>query len=132
MNKAEGGRRKAEGRACAEVLARPAGRPPSALRPPPSALRKGPEAIGNILPELMARRGYARVQSAAQYEAAWREAAGPLVAQYSRVGGLRRGKLEVVVANSTLMQELGFQKAGLLEALARLLPDQGIKDFAFG
>ena len=27
--------------------------------------RCGPEAIGNILPELMARRGYARVQSAA-------------------------------------------------------------------
>ena len=58
--------KKAEGRAGAEVLARPAGRPPSALSPPPSALRKGPEAIGNILPELMARRGYARVQSAAQ------------------------------------------------------------------
>ncbi|MGO8689256.1 MAG: DUF721 domain-containing protein [Thermoguttaceae bacterium] len=94
-------------------------------------MRKGPEAIGNILPELMARRGYARVQSAAQYEAAWREAAGPLVAQYSRVGGLRRGKLEVVVTSSTLMQELGFQKADLLEALARLLPDQGIKDLRF-
>ena len=34
----------------------------------------------------MSRRGYARVQSAATYDAAWREAAGPLVAQYTRVG----------------------------------------------
>jgi predicted nucleic acid-binding Zn ribbon protein len=92
---------------------------------------RGPETIGNLLPELMARRGYARVQSAGQYDAAWNEAAGPLAAQYTRVGGLRRGKLEVVVANSTLMQELGFQKAGLLATLTRLLPDQGIKDLRF-
>ncbi len=92
---------------------------------------RGPETIGNILPELMARRGYARLQGAEQYDAAWNEAAGPLIALYTRVGALRRGKLEVVVANSTLIQELGFQKAALLEALTRLLPDQGIKDLRF-
>ena len=63
-----------------------------------------------MLSELMARRGYARVQSAEAYEAAWREAAGPLVAKYSRVGGLRRGTLEVVVANSTLDAGIGFSE----------------------
>jgi predicted nucleic acid-binding Zn ribbon protein len=94
-------------------------------------MAKGPEAIGNILPELLARAGFARVQSARQYDAAWNEAAGPLAAQYTRVGALRRGKLEVVVANSTLMQELMFQKPSLLKDLARLLPDQGIKDLRF-
>jgi predicted nucleic acid-binding Zn ribbon protein len=92
---------------------------------------RGPERIGNILSELMARRGYARVQSAAEYDAAWSEAAGPLAAQYSRVGGLRRGRLEVVVANSTLVQELVFQKPALLKDLARLLPEQGIEDLRF-
>ena len=92
---------------------------------------RGPERIGNILSELLARRGYARVQGAAEYDAAWGEAAGPLAAQYSRVGGLRRGKLEVVVANSTLVQELVFQKPALLKALARLLPEQGIEDLRF-
>jgi predicted nucleic acid-binding Zn ribbon protein len=92
---------------------------------------RGPVPIGNILPELMARRGYARVQSAAEYDAAWNEAAGELAAQYTRVGGLRRGRLEVVVANSTLMQELVFQKPALLTALARLLPGQGIEDLRF-
>ena len=66
-------------------------------------------AIGNVLSELMSRRGYARVQSAAAYDAAWREAAGPLAAKYTRPGLVRRGTLEVMVANSTLMQELGFQ-----------------------
>ncbi len=92
---------------------------------------RGPQTIGNVLSELMARRGYARVQSAEAYAAAWREAAGPLVAKYTRPGQLRRGTLEVVVANSTLVQELGFQKTALLKALAKLLPDEGINNLRF-
>ena len=79
----------------------------------------------------MARRGYARVQSAAAVRCGLGQAAGPLAAQYTRVGRLRRGKLEVVVANSTLVQELVFQKPALLTALARLLPEQGIGDLRF-
>ncbi len=94
-------------------------------------MARGPQKIGNVLSELMARRGFARVQSAANYEAAWREAAGPLAAQYTRPGQLRRGTLEVVVANSILVQELGFQKVLLLETLGRLLPDEGIKNIRF-
>jgi predicted nucleic acid-binding Zn ribbon protein len=92
---------------------------------------RGLQSIRDILPELMARRGFARVQGAAACEAAWTEAAGPLVARYTRVGQLRRGTLEVIVANSTLMQEMTFQKAALLEALGRLLPDEGIKNLRF-
>lgn len=94
-------------------------------------MARGPQAIGNVLSELMSRRGYARVQSAAAYDAAWREAAGPLAAEYTRVGTLRRGVLEVVVANSTLVQELGFQKHALLKNLAELLPDEGIANLRF-
>jgi predicted nucleic acid-binding Zn ribbon protein len=94
-------------------------------------MRRGPEAIGNILPELIARRGFGRPSGAAAYEAAWSEAAGPLAAGFTRVGGLRRGTLEVIVANSTLVQELMFQKPELIKALARLLPGQGIKDLRF-
>jgi predicted nucleic acid-binding Zn ribbon protein len=94
-------------------------------------MARGPQTIGNVLSELMSRRGYARVQSAAAYDAAWREAAGPLVAKYTRVGQLRRGTLEIVVANSTLVQELGFQKQTLLQTLAELLPDEGITNIRF-
>ena len=93
--------------------------------------KRGPERIANVLSELMARRGFARVRSGADCESAWNEAAGPLAA-YTRVGQLRRGTLEVVVANSTLIQELTFQKAGLLETLRRLLPDQPIQTSASG
>jgi predicted nucleic acid-binding Zn ribbon protein len=92
---------------------------------------RNPKAIGDVLSELMARRGYGRVQSAANYDAAWREAAGPLAAKYTRPGLLRRGTLEVVVAHSVLVQELGFQKHAILGALARLLPDEGIENLRF-
>jgi predicted nucleic acid-binding Zn ribbon protein len=94
-------------------------------------MNRGPQSIGNVLSELMSRRGFARVQSAGACEAAWREAAGPLVAEYTRIGAIRGGTLEVVVANSTLVQELGFQKQSLLTALGELLPDEGIKNLRF-
>ncbi len=94
-------------------------------------MARGPQTIGNVISELMSRRGYARVQSAAAYDEAWREAAGPLVARYTRIGQLRRGTLEIVVANSTLVQELGFHKSFLLEKLGQLLPDEGIKNLRY-
>jgi predicted nucleic acid-binding Zn ribbon protein len=90
-----------------------------------------PQKIGNILADLLARRGFGRVQSTEAYEQAWRQAAGPLAGQYTRIGALRRGTLEVVVLNSTLVQELTYQKAALLKALNQLLPEQGIRDLRF-
>ena len=90
-----------------------------------------PQKIGNILADLLARRGFGRVQSTEAYEQAWRQAAGPLAGPYTRIGALRRGTLEVVVLNSTLVQELTYQKAALLKALNQLLPEQGIRDLRF-
>jgi predicted nucleic acid-binding Zn ribbon protein len=92
---------------------------------------RGPQAIGNILSELMARRGYARVRSTEALENAWREAAGSMIAKYTRVGQLKGGTLEVIVAHSALVQELGFQKQSLIEALKQLLPDESIKNLRF-
>ena len=40
----------------------------------------GPQRIADILTQLMARRGFARVQGAEAYQSAWNEAAGPLAA----------------------------------------------------
>ncbi|MGA2253390.1 MAG: DUF721 domain-containing protein [Thermoguttaceae bacterium] len=91
----------------------------------------GPERIADILTQLMARRGFARVQGAEAYQSAWNEASGPLGAQYSRVGQLKRGTLEVVVTNSALIQEFNFQKSAILSTLNRLLPDHNIKNLRF-
>jgi predicted nucleic acid-binding Zn ribbon protein len=92
---------------------------------------RGPKAIGDVVSELMARQGFGRLQSSQGYESAWREAAGPMAAKYTRVGLLRRGTLEIVVANSVLVQELGFQKKNLLKSLSESLPDQGITNLRF-
>jgi hypothetical protein len=92
---------------------------------------KAPVKIDNILSELMARRGFARIQSTEALETAWRQAAGPLAGQYTRVGAMRRGVLEIIVANSTLVQELGYQKQEILAALQQLLPDEKIKCLRF-
>jgi predicted nucleic acid-binding Zn ribbon protein len=85
-----------------------------------------PKKLGDVLAELMARRGYARELTAAQYADAWREAAGEFIAARTRVGAVKRGALEVIVANSVLSQEITFQKQSILGQLTRLLPRERI------
>jgi predicted nucleic acid-binding Zn ribbon protein len=89
-----------------------------------------PQKLADLLAQLTARHGFARVQSQSNYDQAWREVAGKL-AERSRVGALRRGVLEITVSHSTVVQEMSFQKARLLAGLAELLPDQQIKDLKF-
>jgi predicted nucleic acid-binding Zn ribbon protein len=84
--------------------------------------------MADVLAELLTRRGYARVQATANYADAWREAAGEMLARYTRAGTVRRGVLEVVVANSTLVQEITFQKQAILARLAGLVPDEPINN----
>ena len=92
---------------------------------------KQPHKIADVLNELLARRGFARVQAADTLQRAWHSAAGELLAAHSKVSGLRRGVLEVIVANSTLLQELGFRKRTLLRDLAKEAPDESIQDVRF-
>ncbi len=90
----------------------------------------GPKKIGDIVAGLLARKGYARVQSASACEDAWKEAAGKLAA-HSRPGLVKRGVLEVMVRNSAALQELTFQKKKLLKRLQEKLPDEKITDLRF-
>jgi predicted nucleic acid-binding Zn ribbon protein len=90
-----------------------------------------PKKIGDVLAQLVARRGYAREQSCAALETAWQAAAGEQVTKYTRVGPVRGGTLEVTVANNLLVQELGFQKTEIIERLQRLAADQKINNVRF-
>jgi len=94
-------------------------------------MAKGPQRIGEIVTELMSRRGYANVQAAGAWQTAWKETAGPQLAGATRVGKSRRGVLEIVVANSVLIQELTYRKADLLAGLQAQLPDERITDLRF-
>jgi predicted nucleic acid-binding Zn ribbon protein len=83
---------------------------------------KGPERLGEILSRLFAARGWGRRQERLRLEKAWAEAAGPDAARQTRVGGLRRGVLEVEVGSAVLLQELAhYHKRRLLAELRRTI-----------
>ncbi len=92
----------------------------------------GPELLGDILAQLFAARGWGRRQARLHLEQAWAEVIGPAGTEHTRVGGLRRGVLEVLVDNAVLLQELvHFQKRGLLEQVRRRLPGTTLHDLRF-
>ena len=92
---------------------------------------RSPKRIGNVLAQLVQRRGYAQVRAAGQREEAWeqvlRDESLEQWAESTRVAGLKRGVLEIHVASSLLMQELTFYKEQLLRGIIKALPDDGIK-----
>ena len=90
-----------------------------------------PKPLKNVLSQVMQRKGYAQLQTAAACNDAWRVAVGERFAPLTEAGQVRRGTLEVIVANSLLMQELGFEKERLITALQQALPDAGIKTIRF-
>jgi predicted nucleic acid-binding Zn ribbon protein len=87
--------------------------------------------MADIQAELAARTGFGRLRATQEYEAAWQRVAGEAIAAQTRVGSLRRGVLEIVVASSPLLQELTFRKAALCAALAAALPEQRIEALRF-
>jgi len=90
-----------------------------------------PKQIGNVIAQLVQRKGYAQVRAAGERDEAWQEAAGSQLAESTRVAGIRRGVFEVLVANSLMMQELTFRKEELLTSLQDRLPEAGIKQLRF-
>jgi len=92
---------------------------------------KRPKQIGNVIAQLVQRKGYAQVRAAGERDAAWQEVAGEQFAPSTRVAGIRRGVFEVLVANSLMMQELTFRKEALLAGLQEKLPEAKIKQLRF-
>jgi predicted nucleic acid-binding Zn ribbon protein len=90
-----------------------------------------PKPVRDVLSQLLARRGYAQIQTAATCEAAWRQAVGEKLAGHTRPGNVRRGVLEVLVRNSSVLQELSFIKAKAVKTLNQLVPEQQIKGVRF-
>jgi predicted nucleic acid-binding Zn ribbon protein len=90
-----------------------------------------PKPVRDVLSQLLAKRGYAQIQTAAGCEAAWREAVGAKLAVDTRPGNVKRGVLEVLVRNSSALQELAFLKGKIVKSLAKTIPEQKIRDLRF-
>ncbi len=85
--------------------------------------------IGEVLSQLMARRGYAQVQQMTELQAAVGQAVGKSLQKHCRPGKLSRGVLEIYVRNSSVLQELTFQKKRVLGKLAQI--EEKIRDLKF-
>jgi len=91
-----------------------------------------PRHLSGALSELIALKGLARVRGETQLAAVWSEAAGPEIAAGTQVRGIRRGVLQIDVANAALMGELaGFHKQSLLSTLQEQHADLRIRDLKF-
>jgi len=92
----------------------------------------GPENLSDVLGRLFVARGWGRVSERTRLETAWGEAIGPELAGQTRVGGLRRGVLEIEVRSAVLQQELTqYHKRSLLNDLRTRLPGVSIGDLKF-
>lgn len=114
---------------------RPSRRPgPEASAPPapPTLSGRGPVPLGDVLSDLFVSRGYSRFQAVAELEHAWESAIGEPGCRQTKVSGLRRGVLNVVVTHPVLLQELAaFRKPQLLAALRQAIPETPIQDIRF-
>jgi hypothetical protein len=90
-----------------------------------------PKRIADVVAQLVAQRGYGRVEANEELAAAWQAAAGEPLAAASRAGKIRRGVLEVLVANSTAMQEFTFHKQRILTELNQRLKGANIRSLRF-
>ena len=91
-----------------------------------------PVPLSAALSELIARKGFARVQGNAQLIGVWKAVAGERIAARTKVLGLKRGVMEVAVDNSALMTELvSFHKTALVHRLQKEHSDQKIRDIRF-
>jgi hypothetical protein len=87
--------------------------------------------LGKLLGQIVTKRGIAAQMSSQAIEDAWYAIAHNRWPQRTRVGALKRGKLEIMVRDSVANQELTFEKKTLLEQLKRRLPDAQISDLVF-
>lgn len=84
-----------------------------------------------VIAQLMARKGYNQQQSANEIADVWNRIAGEKLAQQTIVGNIRRGVLEINVANSMLIQRLEFDKKKLLAELKQQLPQTKLTNLRF-
>ncbi len=85
-----------------------------------------PKGIERYITQHMAKRGYAASGSNDRLQRAWTEIVGPQLVNQTRAVAVQRGTLEVLVANSTMMQEIIFQRSELLKKIQENLPDARI------
>lgn len=93
---------------------------------------RDPLPLSVALSELIAIRGFARVRSDSELEAAWKQVSGTELSAKTRPLLISRGILTVSVENAPLLSELAsFQGPELLQKLKQQYPHLKIKTLKF-
>lgn len=91
-----------------------------------------PLKLSTALTELIALRGYARIEEYKQFRRAWAAVAGEGFVKQTKVSRVTRGQLIIEVDNAPLLSELsGFHAAGLLSRLQTEFSELKIKGLKF-
>lgn len=93
---------------------------------------EGPVKVGDLLGAILAKYGYADINTRRELEQAWAKTADEKIKKYTQLGGLKRGVLEVLVKHATVLQELeGFHKEELTRQMQKYLPPGMVKQLKF-
>lgn len=87
--------------------------------------------IKDVLAQLIIRRGYGREIDHEEMEQVWELIVGQNMAENSKPKQPYRGTVEVIVKNSTVLQELSFKKHSLLKEFQEKMPEKTIRDLRF-
>ncbi len=90
-----------------------------------------PPRVAEIMSKLLTKRGYANVQQKSELEEVWNKAAGEMISKHTRPGKISRGTWEIVVRNSSMLQEISFQQTQILRAVQQAAPNQKIQKLKF-
>ena len=90
-----------------------------------------PKQAKDLLSQLISRRGFTHEQFNEELQKAWQSVTGKRFAGKTLATVIKRGSLEVLVESSPAMQQLAFDKAGLLKKIQKELPDAKIKSLRF-
>jgi len=89
-------------------------------------------SLTDVLGELITVRGYGRIWFRQTLENAWNKAIGEPYCYQTQVGEVRRGVLNVIVAHSSVLEDLvAFRKGSLLASLQSSALGIGIHDIQF-
>jgi predicted nucleic acid-binding Zn ribbon protein len=84
-----------------------------------------------VVSELLARRGYAQVNSAERCVEIWQAIVGPALARVSKPARIRKRVLHIVVSHSAGVQELSMRRDDILKKLATEAPELNVVGLKF-
>ncbi len=90
-----------------------------------------PKSSAELLSKLISRRGFTQELFQDELQAAWQKVTGARYAGKTQATLIRRGILEIIVDSSPALQQLGFEKAQLLQQIREALPNAGIRALRF-